>query len=368
MRIGVDCRWWFRGNPSGRVEVNNMVRRLVAGHPEDDYFLFLSQRDRGLPLALEGANVHAVYLPAAIGMLSVCLLLPWKAAGLGLDASLTFHFPPLAGRFRRIVWIDDVIFLEHPEYFTWKENLYLRLLRPLARRADHVCTISSSEKQRLVRSRVAAAGRISVVPPGVEARFRPAAEHDPRRLAELRARWGLPERFLLYVGRMNLRKNLQNLLAAVAMLRDREIPLVMAGNRDWKMFDLPGRIATLGLGSRVRLLGEVADEDLPGLYALASVFCFVSFSEGFGLPPLEAMASGVPVVVSDRDALPEVCGAAGNYVDPERPAAIAAAIASLLDDPALYARKSRLGLERAAAFTWERSTAALHGILRHEAP
>lgn len=364
MRIGIDGRWLFRGNPSGRVVVRNLAWQLLEHHPENEYFIFLSRRDRQRPWPWQRANVHAVYLPGAIGIVSVCMLLPWKAAKLGLDACLSFHFPPLGGTYKKIVWIDDVIFLEHPEFFTWKERLYFWPIRRLARLADRISTVSRSEMARMARLGFAPAANIACVPDGVDARFRPASGHDARRLREVRERYGLPERYLLYVGRMNVRKNIQNLLLALPRVRDREIRLFLAGKPAWKMFDLPARVAKLGLSGRVVLLGEVADEDLPALYAQATVFCYVSLAEGFGLPPLEAMASGVPAVVSDRDALPEVCGEAGTYVDPARPEAIAAAIDSLLGDPAARERKRRQGLERAGMFTWRQSAEQLQRLIR----
>jgi len=363
MRIGIDGRWFFRGNPSGRVVVRNLVRQLAEHHPEHEYVVFLSRRDRCRPFPWPLPNVHPVFLPDAIGLLSVCFLLPWKAAKLGLDACVSFNFPPLAGKYKKIIWINDVIFLEHPEFFTWKEIFYFWPIRILARLADTICTISRSEMERMARLGLVPGARIAHVPIGSDPRYRPAAGHEPARLRSVRERCDLPERFLLYIGRMNIRKNIQNLLEAMLLIRDREIKLFLAGKYEGKMFDLPIQIAKLGLNDRVVLLDEVADEDLPALYALATVFCFVSFAEGFGLPPLEAMASGVPVVVSNRDSLPEVCGEAGTYVEPDRPGEIAAAIDSLLDDPALRERKRELGLKRAGMFSWRESAQKLNQLI-----
>lgn len=368
MRIGIDGRWFFRGNPSGRVVVRNLTRQLAEHHPEHEYFIFLSRRDRCQPYLWLRPNVHPVFMPEAIGLLSVCILLPWKAAKLGLDACLSFNFPPLAGKFKKIVWIADVIFLEHPEFFTWKEILYFWPIRPLVHLAHRICTISRSEMERMARMGFAQAPRIAHVPIGGDARYRPAADHEPAQLRSVRERYDLPERFLLYIGRMNIRKNIQNLLKALSLIQDRDIKLFLAGKNEWKMFDLPAKVAELGLNDRVVFLGEVAEEDLPSLYALATVFCYVSFAEGFGLPPLEAMASGVPVVVSDRDAIPEVCGEAGTYVDPHRPEEIAAAIDSLLRDPVLRERKRKQSLEQARRFSWRESADKLHQVIQETIP
>ena len=130
------------------------------------------------------------------------------------------------------------------------------------------------------------------------------------------------------------------------------------------MFNLSGKINELGLADRVALLGRVSEADLPVLYALATVFCYVSFAEGFGLPPLEAMASGVPVVVSNRDSLPGICSEAGTYVDPEKTEEIAAAIESLLGNAELWKQKRAQGLRRARSFTWQRSADTLLQVFR----
>ena len=364
LRIGIDGRWFFRGNPSSRVIVRNLLRQVLECHPEHDYFVFLPRRDRRLPFPHAHGRIHLLYLPNVNGFLSNCLLLPWRARGLRLDVCLSFYFPPLYGNYKKFVWINDSIFREYPEYFTWKEKAYFRPMRLLSRRADRICTLSRHEKERLARFGYAAAEKIVPVPLGVDEAFKPVFGHDPDKLREIRERYRLPERFLLYVGRMNARKNILNLLLAVQLLRDRDVVLVLAGDRDWKMFDLPTKISQLGLAQRVLLTGPVPDEDLPSMYALARVFCYVSFAEGFGLPPLESMASGVPVVVSDRDSLPEVCGEAGSYADPESPREIARAIDSLLTDPGLWREKSAQGLERARSFTWSRSAETLISAFR----
>jgi len=278
---------------------------------------------------------------------------------MGLDVVIFQNFVPVWAHFARVAFVYDVIFESNPEYYTWRERLYFRPLKLLSRRAERICTLSAAEKARIVRYKYGRPEVIDIVPLGVDQRFKPREAQDPSFLAELARRLHLPSRFLLFVGRLNIRKNLLNLLKAIALLRDQQIPLVIVGARDWKMFDIDGLIDSLGIRVRVMFTGSLPEEDLRGVYALATVFCFPSFEEGFGVPPIEAMASGIPVVVSDRSSLPEICGSAGTYADPYQAAAIARAIDSLLGDPVLAARKRAEGLERARAFTWEASTQAL---------
>ncbi len=364
MRIGFDGRWFFSGNPSGKIVVCQLLRQLLLFHPEHEYVIFLPRRERHLEFNLRAPHVRIVYVAGANGLLSNCFSLSWRARKLGLDVCLFFNFSGVCGDYKKIVFINDIIFLAYPEYFTWKEKWYFRPIRWLSRRADRICTLSENEKKRMIRFAYAAADRIAIVPLGVDESFMPLSTHAPERIREIRAAYRLPQRFLLYVGRLNERKNILHLLQAVKALEDQEIKLILAGNVDWKMFDLTGKIEELGLADRVALIGRVADADLPLLYALATVFCYVSFAEGFGLPPLESMASGVPVVVSNRDSLPDVCAEAGTYVDPEKPEAIAAAIGSLLRNAELWKQKSALGLQRARLFTWQRSADQLLQVFR----
>jgi glycosyltransferase involved in cell wall biosynthesis len=367
MRIGFDGRWFFSGNPSGKVVVRQLLRQLIVHHPEHEYFIFLPRRQRHMEFRLHAPHVKLIYTAGANGFLANCISLPWQARKLGLDVCLFFYFSGVFGKYKKIVFVNDISFFVFPEYFTWKEKLYFWPIRFLCRRAARICTLSCSEKKRMVRFNYAAAARITVVSLGVDEGFAPLSDHAPSRIQEIRTMYGLPERFLLYVGRMNERKNILNLLKAVKALEDQNIKLVLAGKADWKMFDLQVKIKELALQDRVLLIGQVPEADLPALYAQATVFCYVSFAEGFGLPPLEAMASGVPLVVSDRDSLPEVCGEAGNYVDPQNPEDIAAAIDRLLRDPELREQKRAKGLLRAKCFPWKESADKLLQVCREVA-
>jgi glycosyltransferase involved in cell wall biosynthesis len=364
MRIGIDGRWFFSGNPSGKVIVCKLLQELFLRQPQHEYFVFLPRRERHLEFGLQASYVRLVYISGWNGLLVNCLSLPWHARKLGLDVCLFFNFSCGFAKYKKIVFVNDITFLEYPEYFTWREKLYFWPIRFLGRWAARICTVSLSEKERMVRFHFAAADKITVVPLGVDESFMPLAGHDPDRVRAVRERYGLPDRFLLYVGRMNERKNILNLLKAVRALKDQNIRLVLAGKAEWKMFDLQDKIGELALENRAMHLGQVPQADLPVLYALATVFCYVSFAEGFGLPPLEAMASGVPIVVSDRDSLPEVCADAGSYIDPLKPDDIAAAIDRLLKDRGLREEKRAKGLLQARRFPWQQSADKLLQVCR----
>ncbi len=372
MRIGFDAKWFFTGNPSGRVIVRNLLQRLLDNnqYKEHEFYIFLDKADKDKDFPYAGPNVHLVYVWAKINLLSNFFFVPLEARSLGLDVFLFQYFAPITGKYKKITFINDIIFKDHPGYFTLTERLYFLPMGFLARRAHRLITISHSEKERLIyykffrrisrrirqqNSCSTASGQIEVIHLGVDNCYKPKEEHPQSLLEETREKYHLPGKFLLYLGRLNERKNLANLVKALPYLEDKNIQLVLAGTYDWKMYDLPALTKALGIQDRVIFTGYIEDQYLPPLYALATVFCYVSFDEGFGLPPVEAMASGVPVVAANTGSLPEICEQAALYAAPGDPQEIAAQIDRLLSDPAVYEEKRALGLQRATTFTWEKA-------------
>jgi glycosyltransferase involved in cell wall biosynthesis len=184
-------------------------------------------------------------------------------------------------------------------------------------------------------------------------------------LEEVKARWGLDRPFILNVGTLEPRKNQTRLIQAYAMLKERtQLPhqLVIAGGRGWLYEDIFRRVNELGLKQDVRFLGYVAEEDLPALYNLADVFVFPSVYEGFGLPPLEAMACGTPVICSNSSSLPEVVGDAAIQVRPGDPDALVEAMEEVLNDGMVRQRLRDAGVEQAKRFSWEAAAQRLLSI------
>jgi len=205
------------------------------------------------------------------------------------------------------------------------------------------------------------AGKVRVVYGGVGQSFR-SMPGDVQ--AEARAKYDLPEHFILSVGTIEPRKNLARLLEAYRTLLDRHggTGLVIAGRRGWRSDEFFTRLNALGLESKVILLSFVPDADLPALYSMADLFVFPSLYEGFGLPPLEAMACGAPVVASNASSLPEVIGDAGITVDPLDVGELAAAIESVLGNPILQQQLRAQGPARAARFTWQAAARATRQV------
>jgi alpha-1,3-rhamnosyl/mannosyltransferase len=209
--------------------------------------------------------------------------------------------------------------------------------------------------------------KITVTPLAADARFKPADAYPAGHLATVRERHGLPESFILTTGTLEPRKNLERLIAAYAALPGAvrtTTPLVLAGKRGWQEQSIFDAIAALPDPTQIRHVDFVPDEDLAALYAAATLFCYPSLYEGFGLPVLEAMQSGVPVITSNVSSLPEVGGSAVRYVDPLDAPALTAALKELLGDAFECNRLSNAALLRAKQFSWGATASATLEVLR----
>jgi glycosyltransferase involved in cell wall biosynthesis len=279
------------------------------------------------------------------------LVLPARARRRG--ASLVYNpanLAPLAFP-RNVVQIHDAVALRHPEWYSGAYVRWQRVVMPrIARRAELVITVSEFSRAEICEFLGVPNERIRVVPGGVDERFRPGAEAE-----RARAALGVHRRYVLTVGDRGPRKNLDALRPVASALRREGIDLLVAGG---------GRAHQLGAPiPGARDLGYVAEEHLPGLYAGALAFVLPSLHEGFGLTALEAMAAGVPVVVSARGALAELVGDAGLTADPDDWGDFTAAVLRAASDTVVRQRLRAKGLELASRYTWERAARAVHGHL-----
>lgn len=256
-----------------------------------------------------------------------------------------------------VATIYDLSFVRYPDTFPATQRRYLEnQTARTARLAQRLIAISESGRRDIHDVYGVALERIDVVRPGVEARYRPLPAAE---VAAWRAAEGLPERFLLHVGTLQPRKNIPVLLEALAQLSDRTIPLLLVGGRGWFYDQLFAQVTALGLDNRVRFVGYVSDESLPYWYNAATVLAYPSLYEGFGLPIVEALACGTPVVAAETSSLPEAGGAAALYFDPANPAALAAQIDRVLGDDAMREQLGAAGPAQAAQFSWEQAGQAL---------
>ena len=316
-------------------------------------------RPRALP-GLEGVPRRSVRLGYKPWRMAVWL---GQLAGIGFDRLLphaelyhaTEHLLMPLHRVPTVLTVHDLIFKLFPRYHKRLNYWFLNAAMPLfVQRADAVIAISQATRRDLITHYGTPPEKITVVYEAAAPGFRPPT---PKAVAAVRARYGLPERFLLTVGTIEPRKNLVRLLKALVRLRrdDSDLHLVVVGSRGWLYEDFFRRRTELGLEDVVHLPGYVPDEDLPAVYGAATVVVMPSLYEGFGLPVLEAMACGVPVVSSRAASLPEIGGEAARYFDPTNVEEMAAVLAQVLRDTDLRAEMRAAGLEQAARFSWERT-------------
>jgi len=298
----------------------------------DDWMARLWQRLR-LPLAAEWitGRVDAFYSP-------------------------DFVLPPLQRHTRALLTVHDLSFLRHPETFPPKLGAYLNQAVPRSvARADHILADSEATRRDLLDLFNVPPGKVTTLYGGVTARFNPTAADGERE--RLQAQYGVGARpYILAVGTVQPRKNYVRLMEACDPLAvEGDLDLVIVGRPAWLSEPI---VAAAEQRPYVHLMGFFADADLPALYRQAEVLAFPSVYEGFGFPPLEAMACGTPVVASTASSVPEVVGDAGLLADPLDVSAWTAALAQVLDNQDLRARLRQAGLERAATFTWARTAQA----------
>ena len=266
-----------------------------------------------------------------------------------------FTAPPLAPC-PLVVSIHDLSFEHLPDTFKRRSRIQLRLtVRSSARRAARILSLSENVRQDIIATYGIPPERVTMIPLAAPDHFAPVT--DENELQRVRHSYGIVGEYILSVGSIQPRKNLARLVRAYARLRDErpgvKLPkLVLVGKRAWLYDETLRVIEESGAADQILLTGYVSESDLPALYSGAICFVYPSYFEGFGLPPLEAMKCGAPVIVGNQTSLPEVVGDAGLMVNPFDEAEIALALACLIDNPDLRDQLRVKGLKRAARFSW----------------
>jgi glycosyltransferase involved in cell wall biosynthesis len=367
LRIGIDyTAAVHQGAGIGRY-TRNLIRALAELDTGHEYTLFVAGGwGDGDGLGSWPANFRIRSLPLSDRWMHILwqrmrVPVPIQAITGPLDLfhSPDFVLPPVRHT-PAILTVHDLSFLRVPECYLPTFRRYLEgAVTRAVRRAGCILADSQCTRSDLIQLMNVEPERIVVIYPGVEARFRPV--QDEQTLASVRTRYELPRQFVLGLGTLQPRKNFEGLVDSFGrLLAERgdsapfeDLYLVIVGGKGWMCEQMLALVERSGLGDRVRLPGFAADEDLPAIYSLASVFAFPTWYEGFGLPVLEAMACGTPVVAADNSSLPEVVGSAGLMVDAADAEALAEALARLLADRALRRQLVADGRERAKRFTWE---------------
>jgi glycosyltransferase involved in cell wall biosynthesis len=336
--------------------IHNLLVHLSEADPEGDYTVFLNSR-RVLTMPYKQRRSRLPTASPLVRILWEQFLQPPQlvAAGIALLHS-PVNIQPLFLPCRGVITVMDLAFVVYPESFKPPQRLYQRVFTRLsARRASRLIAISSSTATDLRRFFSVPDYKTTVIFPGVDAAYRPI--RDESMLAGFRLRHSLPDRFILFVGTLEPRKNLVTLLHAYAQFKrqtNTNHKLVLAGGKGWFCQPIFAAVEELGLQADVLFPGFVAEDELPLWYNTADVFVYPSLYEGFGLPPLEAMACGKPVAVADASSLPEVVGDAALCIDPRQPEEWAVALLRLCQDANLRSDLAARAPERARQFSWAR--------------
>lgn len=366
MKIALDGKWYYQGPPGCHTYTRNFTDALFSENEGHDLTLY-ARRDHVDPEVVlpPEATLRPVFRSNAF----VNNRLHMSTMG-ELDEHdwvLSYYFTPLRTKAKRALIVFDLAFLSHPERFTRVERIYFDRIRNSLADADLVITISEFVAQDLRdRGWVRPDQEIILCPCATNPDFRPVA---PEVVAETRGRLDLPENYAIYVGRLNARKNIDRLVRAFA---EAEVPedfrLVLVGKPDWKTLDVPGLCRDLGVEDRVQILGWADYADLPALYAGARFCAYVSLAEGFGIPPLESMSCGRPVLASNTTSVPEVVQNSGLLVDPEDLGAIREGLERLANDDDLIERLRSHCAADATTYSWERSARTLYRELAARTP
>jgi glycosyltransferase involved in cell wall biosynthesis len=381
-RIGLDARklqdfgigTYIRNLVRALAQIDSAERseRLerTNGEPSDwqaRYVLLVRAEDREL-LADLPSNFELAVESSPVYSAREMVTLSWRLWRQRLDLYHATHYVlPAATPQRVVVTIHDIIHLLYPEFlpnrlaFFYARGMIHRSLT----RGDRIIAVSQNTRADLMQTFAVDGRKIEVIYNGVEDVFR---HHLPQEEIE---RWlqtlGITRPYLLFVGNPKPHKNLDTVVQAYAQARRLapfEAPLVCVGNRSGSEFKIRQRAEHLGLGDQVRLLGHVAQEALPAIYQGATLFLYPTLYEGFGLPVIEAMASGVAVITSNTSALKEIAQGHAHLVDPLDIPAMAKAIAQCMSDPEHRAALASLGLRRAQDFRWERTARQTLGVYR----
>ena len=357
MRIAIDIRSVGPGMDGVGYYTANLVREMVQAEPNHEYLL-LTTRPTDIVPAQYRARVRQLLVPIRLGQtMDEQLHFPEIMRQHAIDV---FHGPgfivPVTKACKTVVTVHDLIYMIHSEFYEAGFRAHMnQWVSASVKTADCVIAVSECTKRDLVARLGVPEQKITVTHEAAGPEFRPLGNMASREVCQ---KYGIPGEFILAVGLAQPRKNVASLVRAFKTLRDqgfRAYQLVLAGGYSPRECDIPALVRELGMSQDVLIPGYVPRDDLPLLYSAATLFVFPSLYEGFGLPPLEAMACGTAVVCSNTSSLPEVVGEAAVLVDPTDTAAITNALQRCLEDEALRAQLREEGLARASQFTWRRT-------------
>ena len=365
MRIGIDARLTYH-QPAGISRYTWYLLRALAQLNQQDDFIVFQHRNHREPL-IDQKNFHRSTLYAPVHHRLEQFLLPVELFWQSLDLIHSTDFiAPLYSPIPAVITVHDLAFFHWPHFLTKDSAAYYGQIDRAVRHARHVIVPSENTKQDLIGILGTPEKKISVIYEAANPAFAPIAEEPARRA--MMAKFKIPSHYILFVSTIEPRKNVDGLLHAYHYLREKynigEVALVLAGSPGWLYEETLALVKKLNLEAHTFFLGRVSDEDLHQLYVGARCHVHPAHYEGFGLPPLEAMACGTPTIVSNTSSLPEVVGDAALLVNPADQEEIAVAMHRLISDDTLHIELREKGLKRAQCFSWETAARSTLDVYR----
>jgi len=366
MRVGIDARLVFYSQAGIGQYILHLVDGLAKVDQKNEYVLLQSRKDDTSILEQPNFRRVSLWTPSHHRLERYALNVELMRLGLDVLHSPDF-IPPHRPSCKSVITIHDLAFLLYPHFLTKESARYYGHIDQAVRWTDHIIAVSENTKRDTVQHLGVPEDKITVVYEAPSPIFRPM---DRQKAEEwVRDHHGVDGRFVLFVSTIEPRKNVPTLVQAIGQLREcykEDVHLVLAGGKGWLFEDAFATIEELNLDAQVHFLGRVSSEELLYLYNAAELLAHPAFYEGFGLPPLEAMACGLPVIVSNVASLPEVVGDAGLLIDPHDVDELAVAMWRILTDSELRQEMRDKGLKQAQRFSWERAareTAAIYRLV-----
>jgi len=371
MKIGVDIRTLMDARYSGVSEYTlNLLKRMLELDTINEYrFFYNSFGDCPNVPEFAKKNVRLIKYNYPNKILNYFYFKIFNSPKIDKELEADVFFMPhinfigLSQGAKSLITVHDLSFLRYGEFFSWRKNFWHRMVnvRKMIKRFSLVVAVSENTKRDILELCSISPDKIKVIYSGIGEEYRKLGDDQAAKLVEVKNKHGLPDKFILYLGTVEPRKNVEGIIGAYNQLRIknyelRDYKLIIAGSRGWRSNNIYKKWEQSEFKNDIRFLDYVAGEDKVYLYNLASAFVYPSFYEGFGFPPLEAMAAGCPVIASFASSLPEVVGDAGLMVDPYNINDMARAMAEILTDKGLRNRLIARGLEQVKKFNW-RNTA-----------
>ncbi|MEK7833528.1 MAG: glycosyltransferase family 1 protein [Acidobacteriota bacterium] len=363
MHIGIDAHAIGAQQGGNETYIRGLIRALAEIDDRNRYTIYLAEADAAAEwrdgFASRHTNFEIRLLPKPTPLIRVPLFLAYelwrRPPHSRIDVLHVQYTAPPFCSVPVVATIHDLAFEHMPETFTRRGSFQLKLtVRRTAQRAVRIATVSEYSRQDLLRTYKLPPEKVAVTYNGIDAHF--TAQASPNETEDVQQRFGISRDYLLAVGSLQPRKNLVRLVRAYAKLRTEnenfQPQLVIVGRKLWLADEIFAEVRRQEWADDVILTGYASDEDLPKLYRQATAFVYPSLFEGFGLPPVEAMACGTPVVTSNVSSLPEVTGEAALLIDPLDQGSIEAALLEIMGDQGLRARLREQGIKQAGKFTW----------------